>query len=175
LVSGFRCFVISRFREIRLGVGSRVTAAHRLTQMCMGGGPRRDVHALQSSILLPVVELGAFLSSPVRRTASDPSRGALNRFPNIAAAPERASGAIARFDVLLIGHPLGARLALAYPAGSCSPASRLRRASDHVAAVIAGLRFRMDGAAAIINRSAIFEARVMPSTVEAGLPRPMRR
>jgi len=45
----------------------------------------------------------------------------------------------------------------------------------HVASVIAGVRFGMDGAVAIVNRSALFEARVMLSTVEAGLPRPMRR
>ena len=40
----------------------------------------------------------------------------------------------------------------------------------HLAAVIAGVRFGMDGAVAIVNRSALFEADVMLSTVEAGLP-----
>jgi hypothetical protein len=39
-----------------------------------------------------------------------------------------------------------------------------------VAAVIAGVRFGIDGAVAIVNRSALFEADVMLSTVEAGLP-----
>jgi hypothetical protein len=38
----------------------------------------------------------------------------------------------------------------------------------YFAAAIAGFRLCMDGAVAIIHRGAIFEARVMPSIVEAG-------
>ena len=108
-----------------------------------------------------MVELQAFLSPLVRRTASGPSGGALARFTDIAGALERASGAIARLDALLTGHPLEPawlwRIRL--------EAVRRQAAIDgrvidpwHLAAVIEGVRFRMDRAAAIIDRGAIFEA-----------------
>ena len=108
-----------------------------------------------------MVELETFLSPPVRRTASGPSSGALTRFTDIAGALERASGAIARLDALLTGHPLEPawlwRIRL--------EAVRRQAAIDgrvidpwHLAAVIEGVRFRMDRAAAIIDRGAIFEA-----------------
>jgi len=108
-----------------------------------------------------VVELETFLSPPVRRTASGPSSGALTRFTDIAGALEAASGAIARLDALLTGHPLEPawlwRIRL--------EAVRRQAAIDgrvidpwHLAAVIEGVRFRMDRAAAIIDRGAIFEA-----------------
>ena len=108
-----------------------------------------------------MVELETFLSPPVRRTASGPSSGALTRFTDIAGALEAASGAIARLDALLTGHPLEPawlwRIRL--------EAVRRQAAIDgrvidpwHLAAVIEGVRFRMDRAAAIIDRGAIFEA-----------------
>ena len=108
-----------------------------------------------------MVELETFLSPPVRRTASGPSSGALTRFTDIAGALEAASGAIARLDALLTGHPLEPawlwRIRL--------EAVRRQAAVDgrvidpwHLAAVIEGVRFRMDRAAAIIDRGAIFEA-----------------
>lgn len=108
-----------------------------------------------------MVELQASLSPLVRRTASGPSGGALARFTDIAGALERASGAIARLDALLTGHPLEPawlwRIRL--------EAVRRQAAIDgrvidpwHLAAVIEGVRFRMDRAAAIIDRGAIFEA-----------------
>ena len=53
-----------------------------------------------------MLELQAFLSPPVRRTASGPSSGALTRFTDIAGGLERASRDIARLDALLTGHPL---------------------------------------------------------------------
>ena len=107
-----------------------------------------------------MVELETFLSPPVRRTASGPSSGALTRFTDIAGALEAASGAIARLDALLTGHPLEPawlwRIRL--------EAVRRQAAIDgrvidpwHLAAVIEGVRFRMDRAA-IIDRGAIFEA-----------------
>ena len=108
-----------------------------------------------------MVELETFLSPPVRRTASGPSSGALTRFTDIAGALEAASGAIAHLDALLTGHPLEPawlwRIRL--------EAVRRQAAIDgrvidpwHLAAVIEGVRFRMDRAAAIIDRGAIFEA-----------------
>jgi predicted transcriptional regulator len=108
-----------------------------------------------------VVELETFLSPLIRRTASGPSSGALTRFTDIAGALEAASGAIARLDALLIGHPLEPawlwRIRL--------EAVRRQAAIDgrvidpwHLAAVIEGVRFRMDRSAAIIERGAIFEA-----------------
>ena len=108
-----------------------------------------------------MVELETFLSPPVRRTASGPSSGALTRFTDIAGALEAASGAIAHLDALLTGHPLEPawlwRIRL--------EAGRRQAAIDgrvidpwHLAAVIEGVRFRMDRAAAIIDRGAIFEA-----------------
>jgi predicted transcriptional regulator len=108
-----------------------------------------------------VVELETFLSPLIRRTASGPSSGALTRFTDIAGALEAASGAIARLDALLTGHPLEPawlwRIRL--------EAVRQQAAIDgrvidpwHLAAVIEGVRFRMDRAAAIIDRGAIFEA-----------------
>lgn len=73
---------------------------------CPSRNPVSCVQALQPPMLEPVVGLQAFLSPPVRRTASGPSGGALTRFTDIAGALERASGAIARLDTLLTGHPL---------------------------------------------------------------------
>jgi len=112
-------------------------------------------------MLQPVLELQAFLSPPVRRTASGPSGDALTRFTDIAGALERASGAIARLDALLTGHPLEPawlwRIRL--------EAVRRQAAIDgrvidpwHLAAIIEGVRFRMDRVVAIIDRGAIFEA-----------------
>jgi hypothetical protein len=108
-----------------------------------------------------VLERQAFLSPPVRRTASGPSSGALTRFTDIAGGLERASRAIARLDALLTGHPLEPawlwRIRL--------EAVRRQAAIDgrvidpwHLAAVIEGVRFRMDRVVAIIDRGAIFEA-----------------
>jgi hypothetical protein len=108
-----------------------------------------------------LVELEVFFSRSVRRTVPGPSGDGLTRFTDIAGALERASGAIARLDALLAGHPLEPawlwRIRL--------EAVRRQAAIDgrvidpwHLAAVIEGVRFRMDRAAAIIDRGAIFEA-----------------
>jgi hypothetical protein len=95
-----------------------------------------------------------------------------NCFPNIAAAPERASGALARRDTLLTGTRSGPgwlwRIRLEAVRRQVAATGGNR--SWHLAAVIAGVWFCMDGAVAIIDRGAIFEARVMPPIVEAGLP-----
>jgi hypothetical protein len=96
----------------------------------------------------------------MRRTASGPSSGALVRFTDIAGAFERASGAIARIDALLTGHPLEP----AWLWRTRLEAVRRQAAIDgrvidlwHLAAVEC-VWFRMDRAAAIIDRGAIFEA-----------------
>jgi hypothetical protein len=74
---------------------------------------------------------------------------------------EHAASAIARLDTLLIGHPLAA----AWGWRSRLDAVRRQGAADgrlidpwHLAAVIEGVRFRMDHAMTIIDRGAIFEA-----------------
>jgi hypothetical protein len=74
---------------------------------------------------------------------------------------EHAAAAIARLDTLLTGHPLAA----AWGWRSRLDAVRRQSAADgrlidpwHLAAIIEGARFRMDRAAAIIDRGAIFEA-----------------
>jgi hypothetical protein len=73
---------------------------------------------------------------------------------------EHAAGATARLDTLLTGHPLASAW------GWRSPLDAVRRqaAADgwlidpwHLAAVIEGVRFRMDGAITIIGRGALFE------------------
>ena len=87
--------------------------------------------------------------------------GMFDRFAALSGALEQAAAAIARLDALLTGHPLAAawlwRIRL--------DAVRHHAACDglvidpwHLAAVIEGVRFRMDRAAAIIDRGAIFEA-----------------
>jgi hypothetical protein len=74
---------------------------------------------------------------------------------------EHAAGAIARLDTLLTGHPLAA----AWGWRSRLDAVRRQAAADgrlidpwHLAAVIEGVRFRMDGAITIIDRGALFDA-----------------
>ena len=87
--------------------------------------------------------------------------GMFDQFAALSGALEQAAAAIARLDALLTGHPLAAawlwRIRL--------DAVRHHAACDglvidpwHLAAVIEGVRFRMDRAAAIIDRGAIFEA-----------------
>jgi hypothetical protein len=106
-------------------------------------------------------ELPAFLFPPVPRTPPGVLAGPLARFADIAGALEHAARGIARLDALLAGHPLEPawlwRMRL--------EAVRRQAAIDgrvidpwHLAAVIEGVRFRMDRAAAIIDRGAIFEA-----------------
>ncbi len=105
------------------------------------------------------------LSLSVGTTArGEPMRaapGMFDRFAALSGALEQAVAAIARLDALLTGHPLAAawlwRIRL--------DAVRRHAACDglvidpwHLAAVIEGVRFRMDRAAAIIDRGAIFEA-----------------
>ena len=87
--------------------------------------------------------------------------GPLDRFAGLAGALEQAASAIARFDALATGHPLisawlwRARLEAVRRHAACDG-----RAIDpwHLAAMIEGVRFRMDRAAAIVERGAIFEA-----------------
>jgi hypothetical protein len=89
------------------------------------------------------------------------SPGPLDRFAGLAAALEHAAAAIARLDALSTGHPLlsawlwRARLEAVRRHAPCDG-----RAIDpwHLAAMIEGVRFRMDRAAAIIERGTIFEA-----------------
>ena len=89
------------------------------------------------------------------------SPGPLDQFAGLAAALEHAAAAIARLDALSTGHPLlsawlwRARLEAVRRHAACDG-----RAIDpwHLAAMIEGVRFRMDRAAAIIERGTIFEA-----------------
>jgi hypothetical protein len=81
--------------------------------------------------------------------------------PALAGTLERASGAIARLDQALDGHPL--LPAFLYRARL--EAVRRQAAIDgqlidpwHLAAVLEGLRLRMDHALRIIDRGVIFEA-----------------
>ena len=81
--------------------------------------------------------------------------------PNLLASLERASAAIARLDQALDGHPL--LPAFLYRARL--EAVRRQAAVDghgidpwHLAAVLEGLRLRMDGALRIIDRGTIFDA-----------------
>ena len=89
------------------------------------------------------------------------SHNPLDRFGEIAGALERAAAAIARLDALLAGHPLTP----AWLWRSRLEAVRRQAAADgllidpwHLAAVIEGVRFRMDRGLAIIDRGAIFAA-----------------
>lgn len=81
--------------------------------------------------------------------------------PGLAAALEDAAGAIARLDQALAGHPLQA--AFLYRARL--EAVRRHAAADgsaidpwHLAAVLEGLRLRMDHALHVVDRGAIFDA-----------------
>jgi hypothetical protein len=89
------------------------------------------------------------------------SHNALDRFGEIAGALEQAAAAIARLDALVAHHPLTA----AWVWRSRLEAIRRQAAADglaidpwHLAAIIEGVRFRMDRAEAIIDRGAIFAA-----------------
>ena len=89
------------------------------------------------------------------------SPGPLDQFAVLAGALEQAASAIARFDALSTGHPLisawlwRARLEAVRRHAACDG---LMIDPWHLAAMIEGVRFRMDRAAAIIDRGAIFEA-----------------
>ena len=81
--------------------------------------------------------------------------------PRLLASLERASAAIARMDQALDGHPLLA----AFLYRTRLEAVRRQAAVDghgidpwHLAAVLEGLRLRMDGALRIIDRGTIFDA-----------------
>jgi hypothetical protein len=85
----------------------------------------------------------------------------LEQFAPLAGNLERAASAIARLDAVLTGHPLAA----AWGWRSRLDAVRRQAAADgrlidpwHLAAVIEGVRFRMDAAITIIDRGALFEA-----------------
>ena len=102
------------------------------------------------------------LPAPVPGRPPPPaSHNPLDRFGEIAGALERAAAAIARLDALVAGHPL----LPAWLWRSRLEAVRRQAASDglaidpwHLAAIIEGVRFRMDRAEAIIDRGAIFAA-----------------
>ena len=79
----------------------------------------------------------------------------------LAVALEQAAAAVARLDAALLGHPLAA--AWAYRARL--DAIRLQAAADgkaidpwHLAALVEGVRLRLDSGAPLIDRSAIFDA-----------------
>jgi hypothetical protein len=85
----------------------------------------------------------------------------LEQFAPLAGNLERAASAIARLDAVLTGHPLAA----AWGWRSRLDAVRRQAAADgrlidpwHLAAVVEGVRFRMDGAMSIIDRGVLFDA-----------------
>jgi hypothetical protein len=87
--------------------------------------------------------------------------GSLDHLGEIAGALERAAASIGRLGALLAGHPL----IPAWIWRSRLEAVRRQAAADglsidpwHLAAIIEGVRFRMDRGQAIIDRGAIFEA-----------------
>ena len=105
--------------------------------------------------------LSASFSPPAQWSAPGAAGGTLARFADLAGVLEHAARAIARLDALLTGHPLGPawlwRIRL--------EAVRRQAAADgraidpwHLAAVIEGIRFRMDRGAAMIDRGTIFAA-----------------
>jgi hypothetical protein len=105
--------------------------------------------------------LTASFSAPARRTAPGVLGRPLARFADLAAALERAAAAIARLDTLLIGHPL----APAWLWRTRLEAVRRHAAADgllidpwHLAAIVEGVRFRMDRGTAMIDRGVIFDA-----------------
>ena len=99
----------------------------------------------------------------------------LPRFGEIAGPLEQAAAAISRLDALLAGHPLTE----AWIWRTRLEAVRRHAAADgraidpwRLAAVIEGVRFRMDRADAIIERGAIFEAARHALAVWSWLARP---
>ena len=108
-----------------------------------------------------MIDLATSGSASVRRTPPARSHDPLARFDAVAAALEGAAARIARLDALLAGHPLMP----AWLWRSRLEAVRRQAASDgfaidpwHLAAVIEGVRFRMDHTEAMIDRGAIFDA-----------------
>lgn len=94
------------------------------------------------------------------QTAAAPTPPRLDH-PGLAAAMEEAAGAIARLDQALAGHPLPA--AFLYRARL--EAVRRQAATDgaaidpwHLAAMLEGVRLRMDHALHVVDRGAIFAA-----------------
>src|SRR5271165_7007900 len=109
----------------------------------------------------PMTALSPSVGAAARGEPMRAAPGMFDRFAALSGALEQAAAAVARLDVLLTGHPLAAawlwRIRL--------DAVRHHAACDglmidpwHLAAMIEGVRFRMDRAAAIIDRGAIFEA-----------------
>ena len=104
--------------------------------------------------------LSASVGTAARGEPVGATPGIFDQFAVLSGPLEQAA-AIARLDALLAGHPLAAawlwriRLDAVRRHAACDG-----RAIDpwHLAAVIEGIRFRMDGATAIIDRGAIFEA-----------------
>jgi hypothetical protein len=96
-----------------------------------------------------------------RQSKNDTTSGSPLAHPDLPDALEQAAGAIARLDQALDGHPL--QSAFLYRARI--DAVRRQAAVDghgidpwHLAAVLEGLRLRMEGALRIIDRGMIFEA-----------------
>jgi hypothetical protein len=113
---------------------------------------RRKPMAMAIAMAMAMM-LGHLPGPPVKKT--------LPASPALAGALERASAAFARLDQALQNHPL--RAAFLYRVRL--DAVRRQAAVDgqsidpwHLAAVLEGLRLRMDGALRIIDRGAIFDA-----------------
>src|SRR5271170_4298468 len=123
--------------------------------------PAARMRAHSASMATSMTALSASGDAAAGGEAKAVSPGPLDRFAGLAAALEHAAAAIARLDALSTGHPLlsawlwRTRLEAVRRHAGCDG-----RAIDpwHLAAMIEGVRFRMDRAAAIIDRGAIFEA-----------------
>jgi len=105
--------------------------------------------------------LPGYLAVPARRPTPDALSRSVAGFADLAAALEHAAASIARLDTRLAGHPL----APAWLWRIRLEAVRRHAAADgllidpwHLAAIIEGVRFRMDRGVAMIDRGAIFAA-----------------
>ena len=123
--------------------------------------PAAGMRAHSASLAAPMTALSACGGAAARGEPKGVSPGPLDRFAGLAGALEQAAAAIARLDALSTGHPLisawlwRARLEAVRRHAACDG---LMIDPWHLAAMIEGVRFRMDRAAAIIDRGAIFEA-----------------
>src|SRR5215472_9673396 len=111
--------------------------------------------------LFGMARLAASFPPAARRSHPGVLDGPLVRFAELAGAIEGAAAAIARLDARLAGHPLTP----AWLWRTRLEAVRRQAAADgriidpwHLAAIIEGVRFRIDRGAEIIDRGTIFAA-----------------
>ncbi len=132
----------------------------------------KQPHSLAQASPMTTVATREF--PPQRRSGAAAN---LERFAPLAGNLEHAASAIARLDAVVTGHPLAAawgwRSRLDAVRGQAAAEGRLIDAW-HLAAVVEGVRFRMDGAMSIIDRGALFDAARHASRCGAGSRAPTR-